>query len=86
MAHRLSPQARTDLDHIWDYIVTNGGSEDIANRHIDSITARFCLPTSHPRIGRARSAEPYTSRPNDRLFAGTRTVVRVHARHPGLRL
>ncbi len=54
MAHRLSPQARTDLDRIWDYIVTNGGSEDIANRQIDSITARFYLLTSHPRIGRAR--------------------------------
>jgi plasmid stabilization system protein ParE len=51
MAHRLSPQARTDLDRIWDYIVTNGGSEDIANRQIDSITARFYLLTSHPRIG-----------------------------------
>jgi plasmid stabilization system protein ParE len=58
MAHRFSPQARTDLGRIWDHIVTNGGSEDVANRQIDSITARFYLLTSHPKIGRARDDDP----------------------------
>ena len=57
MAHRLSPQARADLDNIWDYIARNSGSLDIADRQIDSITARFYLLTSHPRIGRARDED-----------------------------
>ena len=54
VAHRLSPRARADLDVIWDYIVTNGGNESIADRQIDSIAARFYLLARHPKIGRIR--------------------------------
>jgi toxin ParE1/3/4 len=64
MAHRVSRQARADLDAIWEYVVTESGNEAAADRLIDSLTARFHLLTSHPRIGRAR---------DDDLGAGLRS-------------
>jgi plasmid stabilization system protein ParE len=45
MAHRVSPQAATDLDDIWYYVAKESGSIAVANHLIDSITDRFsCLP------------------------------------------
>ena len=45
MAHRLAPQAATDLDDIWYYVAKESGSIAAANHLIDSITDRFfCLP------------------------------------------
>lgn len=63
MAHRLAPEAERDLDDIAYYIAKETGSLDIAERLIDSITNRFYLLASHPKIGRAR----------DDLLAGTRS-------------
>jgi plasmid stabilization system protein ParE len=54
MAHRLSPQAETELDDIWYYIAKESGSIEIADRLIDSITERFFLLSRYPRIGRRR--------------------------------
>jgi toxin ParE1/3/4 len=54
MAHRLAPHAAEDLDSIWYYVAKESGSVDIANRLIDSITARFFLIATHPNIGRTR--------------------------------
>jgi plasmid stabilization system protein ParE len=42
MAHRLSPEAETDLDEIWPYVAKETGVE-IADRLIDSIAERFWL-------------------------------------------
>ncbi len=45
MAHRVSPQAATDLDDIWYYVAKESGSIAVANHLIDSITEGFsCLP------------------------------------------
>jgi len=63
MAHQLAPQAERDLDDIAYYIARETGRIDIAERLIDSITSRFYLLASHPRIGRAR----------DDLVAGARS-------------
>jgi hypothetical protein len=41
MAHRLALEAETDLDNIWYYIAKESSSIEIADRLIDSITARF---------------------------------------------
>ncbi len=57
MAHTLSPKACADLDGIWTYLATESGSEALADRHIDNITARFHLIAEHPRIGRARDED-----------------------------
>jgi|SRR3954469_21373045 len=54
MALRIAPQARTDLDRIWDYIFSQSGSETTASRQIDLIADRFRLLSKWPRIGRAR--------------------------------
>ncbi len=54
MAHRVAPQAAADLDEIWYYVAKDSGSVEIANRLIDSITARFLLLANHPYLGRAR--------------------------------
>jgi len=35
MAHRLSPQAETELDEIWHYVARQRGSIEIADRLID---------------------------------------------------
>jgi toxin ParE1/3/4 len=53
MAHRLSPEAETDLDEIWFYIASNG-SVEAADRLVDALTKRFFLLAAHTRAGRAR--------------------------------
>ena len=57
MAHRLSPQAESDLDDIWYYIATASNSIKIADRLIVSITERFLLLSSYPYIGRRRDED-----------------------------
>lgn len=54
MAHRLAPQARAELDDIWDYITRESGNAAAADRVIDAITARFYLLGQYPHMGRAR--------------------------------
>ena len=54
MAHRLAPQARAELDEIWDYIARESGNPAVADRVIDSITNRFHLLGQFPYLGRAR--------------------------------
>jgi toxin ParE1/3/4 len=63
MAHRLAPEARTDLDELWFYVAKNG-SVDTADRVVESITARFVLLGRHPRAGRRRD----DLRPGVRVF------------------
>ena len=53
MAHRLAPEARTDLDDVWWY-VANAASAETADRLVDAITARFLLLSSHAWLGRRR--------------------------------
>jgi toxin ParE1/3/4 len=54
LAHRLAPQARADLDQIWDYIFKETGGEAAADSTIDMIVERFLLLAKWPRIGRRR--------------------------------
>jgi toxin ParE1/3/4 len=54
MAHRVAPQAETDLDDIWIYVATESGSMELATRLIDSITQRFYFLSEFPHAGRAR--------------------------------
>jgi hypothetical protein len=42
MAHRLSPEAESDLDELWHYVASNG-SVELADRLVDSLTTRFFL-------------------------------------------
>lgn len=51
MAHRLSREARTDLDDLWLYVASHRNIE-AADRIVDAITARFLLLSRHPRAGR----------------------------------
>ncbi len=64
MAHRLAPEAQTDLDQLWLYVATNASIET-ADRLVDSITTRFLLLATHAHIGRVR----------DDLHPGTRSFV-----------
>ena len=54
MAHRLSPEAESQLDGIWLHVATESGSIGSADRIIDTITDRFWLVAQHPHIGRHR--------------------------------
>ncbi len=65
MAHRLSPEAESDLDAAWHYTATESGSSDAADRLIEAITNRFLLLQTHPQIGRRRDEE---LRPGIRTF------------------
>ena len=53
MAHRLAPEAESDLDDIWYYVATSAGV-DIADRLVDALTTRFFLLGKYPRAGRRR--------------------------------
>jgi toxin ParE1/3/4 len=55
VAHRLAPQARADLNEIWDYIFNESGNETAADRMIDAIVERLTLLSEWPRIGRRRN-------------------------------
>ena len=57
MAHRVAPQAQTDLDDIWLYVAKESGSMDVATRLIDAITSRFLLLARFPYVGRAREED-----------------------------
>jgi toxin ParE1/3/4 len=54
MSYRLAPQAETDLEDIAFYIFLDCGSQEIAERLIDSITERFDLLDAYPSAGRRR--------------------------------
>ena len=54
MAHRLAPQARAELSHIWNYIAKESGNAAVADGVIDAITERFHLLAQYPRMGRSR--------------------------------
>jgi toxin ParE1/3/4 len=54
MAHILSPEAEEDLDTIWYYVAKASGGIERADRIVDAITERFCMLSTHPRLGRAR--------------------------------
>ena len=57
MAHRVAPQAETDLDGIWLYVAKESGSMDVATRLIDAITGRFLLLANFPCVGRSRDED-----------------------------
>ena len=54
MAHRLAPEAESDIDDIWLYVARESGSAEVADRLIDSITDRLLLLGDNPYLGRAR--------------------------------
>jgi toxin ParE1/3/4 len=54
MRHFLSPQARAELDGIWEFTAIKSGSIEIADRLVDTITEHLYLIASHPGAGRPR--------------------------------
>jgi toxin ParE1/3/4 len=65
MDFRVAPQAESDLDEIWYFLATQSSSIDVADRVIDSITARFAQLALQPYIGRRRDED---LRPGVRSF------------------
>lgn len=51
---RLSPEAESELDEIWNYIARESGSTEIAKRTTERIAERFWLLARHPYLGRRR--------------------------------
>jgi toxin ParE1/3/4 len=54
MAHQLAPEARNDLNDIWDYVSKESNNPDTADRLIDSIVQRFYLLSQQPYAGCSR--------------------------------
>jgi toxin ParE1/3/4 len=52
MTYRLSPQAKSELEAIGDYIAEDSPAN--AERFIDRLTEKFFALGRNPRIGRAR--------------------------------
>ena len=73
MGCRLSPEAESDLHEIWLYTAKESGDVDIADRLIDSITARFLLLSMHPHAGRRRDEDLH--RPGLRSFPIGRYII-----------
>jgi toxin ParE1/3/4 len=65
MDFRVAPLAESDLDDIWYFLASESGSFDIADRFIDTITARFVTLASYPHMGRQRD---HDLRPGVRTF------------------
>jgi toxin ParE1/3/4 len=57
MAHRVAPQAESDLDGIWLYVAKESGSMEVASRLIDSITGHFFTLAAFPYAGRSREED-----------------------------
>ena len=57
MAYLLSPEAEADLDEVWFYIAKESGDAEVADRLVDSVTARFFLLATHPYVGRRREED-----------------------------
>jgi toxin ParE1/3/4 len=74
MAHRLAPEAETDLDDIWYYIAKESNSIQIADRFIESIANRFFLLATNPHIGRSRDED---LRPGLRSFPVGQYVIHL---------
>jgi toxin ParE1/3/4 len=72
MAHRLAPQAESDLDDIWLYVAKQSGSAETADRLIDSITERIWLLAQFPHLGRGRD---HDLRPGLRTFPVVNYVI-----------
>lgn len=70
MAHRLAPEAEADLDELWHYVATTA-SVETADRLVDSLTTRFSLLSTYPRVGRRRD----DLRPGIRSFPVGRYIV-----------
>jgi toxin ParE1/3/4 len=71
MGHRLSPQARNDVDDIAYYVAIESGSLETADRFLQSIYERFLLLGAHPYAGRSRD----DILPGLRLFPSGQYVV-----------
>jgi toxin ParE1/3/4 len=52
MRFRLLPEADSELDGIWRYLVQESANEKIADAQINALTESFWLLARHPRIGR----------------------------------
>ncbi len=72
MAHRVAPEAETELDDVWYYIAKASGSMEIADRVIDSLTDQFFFLARYPHIGRRRDED---LRPGLRSFLAGEYVI-----------
>lgn len=72
MGYRVSPQARGDLQQIWDHIARESGSPAIATNHVEAITLRFGFLADHPFAGRARD---HDLGPGRRSFPSRRHII-----------
>ena len=62
MDFRVAPQAESDLDEIWYFLATQSSNIDVADRVIDSITARCAGAVTLRRCSAIRPASARRSR------------------------
>ena len=78
MAHRVAPEAETELGEIWYYIAKASGSLETADRLVDSITDRFWLLANYPHLGRSRDQD---LRPGLRSFSVGEYIIFYRIQH-----
>ena len=52
--YSLAPQARADLDEVWDYLGIQKDSPAAAHRQIEMLFDKFSLLATHPLLGEIR--------------------------------
>lgn len=72
MAHRLAPEAESDLDEIWYHLAKESGDIQVADRLIDTLITRFVTLGTYPHIGRRRDED---LRPGLRSFPVGRYMI-----------
>lgn len=76
----ISPQARVDLQAIWDYIGIEQDCPQAANDQLRRFHEKFALLASQPRMGQLRE----DLRPGLRLFVADNYVVLYYSLSDGI--
>jgi toxin ParE1/3/4 len=78
--YTIAPQARRDLQSIWDYIGVVNDNPTAANKHFQSLCDRFALLATQPLLGQLRD----DLRPGLRTFAAGNYVILYYPMKDGI--
>lgn len=78
--YTIAPQARRDLQSIWDYIGVVNDNPTAANRHLQMLCRQFALLATQPLLGQLRE----DLRPGLRAFAAGYYVILYYPMKDGI--
>ena len=78
--YSIAPQARDDLQAIWDYIAIENGKPSTANSFLARLCRKFALLATQPLMGQARD----DLRPGLRVFTAGSYVIFYYPQPDGV--